>query len=233
MMHPVPLANERAAISRETALLDLNGRALVVIALLSVPPRTRIVRQTVLVKDVASSMRKAYPGEFPFTYVDAPMTLQVYLNTSRKAVPLNRAIRLLRGKKPATIAVNEITASQVAARCGDSPLHTVFQTPALDPELSVRILSNQASREMESFAFVIDNWFVAADHVMLLAASEQQVKFRALAPSWELEIKNEAKGFRTWEILVEDLDRTTVRTETIGPGGTFSFAASGEAAHRK
>ena len=128
-------------------------RATIAVALLAVAgfsfyymvPRgqTRFVRQTIAVRRVAKEIERRGGREFPLTHTDDPIGLQVYLNTYRPPVTLERAAELLRGPGAAFVAVNNRAALESLRRPGDSPLHVLISDNGPVPKLGVSIVSNR------------------------------------------------------------------------------------------
>ena len=78
-----------------------------------VQPRQSTYRQTAQLERLAAELRVEH-GEFPLTYLDAPMALQIMLNTWHPKVTVERAAELLRGDEPAYLAVKNLRALESA-----------------------------------------------------------------------------------------------------------------------
>jgi hypothetical protein len=164
--------------------------------------RSSIVRQTVSLKHVVEEINRYGGSQFPLTHLDAPMGLQVCLNTWRPRVSAERAATLLRGPEPAFIAVSDLKKFQAERRPEDPPIYTVV--PSLDNKsYPLRIISNcQVLESTNSFAFGFGDLTIRASGVYLADATEREFLFDEGPNASEITIVNESSEPRRVRLRV-------------------------------
>ena len=90
-----------------------------------VQPRQLTYRQTAQLEGLAAQLGVEH-GEFPLTYLDAPMALQIMLNTWHPKVSVERAAELLRGDEPTYVAVKNLQALESAGLTNGAQFHVVL-----------------------------------------------------------------------------------------------------------
>jgi hypothetical protein len=106
-----------------------------------IQPRLATSRETAQMMTLASRIQ-AKGGEFPLTYVDAPMGLQIALNTWHSKVSFEGAAELLRGKEPVFLAVRNLKALQEFRGADEQPIHYLFNTHGASSAREIKIISN-------------------------------------------------------------------------------------------
>lgn len=161
--------------------------------------RLPIVRQTVFLKHIAAEAARYGGPEFPLTYLDAPMGLQVYLNTWRPRVSPQHAAALLRGPDPVFIAISDLKKLETARIPGDPPFYTVIPSslPAsLSSSFPARVVSNvQTLQTLDStnrFAFGFGTLTIRTSGLRLTDATEKEFAFVERQKQSELTIINES-----------------------------------------
>jgi hypothetical protein len=178
------------------------GIVLLAVAVHYFGPRAkgRLVRETVDLKAAAQELRAQVGAEFPLTHVDAPMTLQFYLNTMRPRISYARAAELLRGSETAFVAVSDI--GRLRAVWKDGELQEVFRRPVGSGFL--RILSNQLQlKPSAQTALCFGPIFIQCREIQLLEATEKKFRFAAGHQAGEIALTNESNQSRKVRVMVE------------------------------
>jgi hypothetical protein len=166
--------------------------------------------------------------EFPLTHVDDPMTLQVYLNTLRRPVSLDRAARLLSGGAASFVAVTDLEALE-ACNTNGFPWHVLLRTPAYVRRRAVTIVSNQPELDAgTNYAFCFSEWHFQAKDARLTTATEREVCFQAASAAARITIANEAATPRAISVVLEQDGRRTRHTPRLEPGETRVLPGAGK-----
>jgi len=132
--------------------LALTGLALLGVALLAgkyyvLRPMDSYVKQTAEVRSLAASLTEQVGPEFPFSYLEVPYGLQIYLDTLHREGSLERTAHLLQGDAAAFVWVSErIDMTQLTY--GSNPVHILMDVP-LTERPGLRLLSNRARLERD------------------------------------------------------------------------------------
>jgi hypothetical protein len=168
----------------------------------------RLVRETVDLKAAAQALRAQVGAEFPLTHVDAPMTLQFYLNTMRPRISYARAAELLRGPETAFVAVSDMVRMQAAWKGGE--LHEAFRHPVGSGVL--RILSNQPQLKAGAkTALCFGPIFVQLHNSLLVQATDKEFRFSASHEPGEIALTNESAQPRKVRVRVIGGDQVQER----------------------
>jgi hypothetical protein len=159
------------------------------------------VPTTTAVRQLAAEIERVGGTEFPLTHVDAPMSLQFYLNTLRPAVPVERAARLLAGADPAFVAVADVGPLEAARAPGDPPWHVLLTAAAGSDGSLARIVGNRRELEAdEGCAFCFGALCVRSHGARLLLATEHELRFAAAASGGDVILTNESAA--PWRVQV-------------------------------
>jgi 4-amino-4-deoxy-L-arabinose transferase-like glycosyltransferase len=224
---------------KHDATVDRAVRVAVVLALVAFSfyffgPRGKrpFIRQTVAMRELAEQLRWLGPGEFPLTHTDAPPGLQVYLNTYRPPVSLDRARALLQGKEAAFVAVNDWRALQAQWSSNDPPLYTLLEDHGPVARLKTRIVSNRPELHWGTnpVALATGPWVVRWEAGALVQASGDRFVFKPGQTLGQATVANEghlpralaievAAGQTPTEIqkVVVPGERVTVQLPALGP----------------
>jgi 4-amino-4-deoxy-L-arabinose transferase-like glycosyltransferase len=206
-------------LARPASAVALMG-ALIVFAVVAVAgfsfyyfgPRARdpIIRQTLALKHLADEIERQGGGEFPFTQVDAPTGLQIYLNTWHSPVSWERAAELLRGPEPAFVAIKNLAKLEAARKPGDPPVYTLFGASAEQDNGFAKIVGNcPASEATNQFAFCSGSLSVRVRGALLERASEREFWFKAESRPAEIILTNESPAPRKLRCCVLNNGRWT------------------------
>lgn len=137
---------------------------------------TTMIKGSVALRQVAAEIEGRGGVQFPITHVDDPMTLQIWLNTLRPPVSVQRAAALLRGPEAAFVAVDDLAALQSARLPTDPPLYTLLPDPP-NSDCPTRIIGNVPKLEQtNAFAFCFGPLLVRAHQLRLLGVAENEVR---------------------------------------------------------
>ncbi len=106
--------------------------------------RSKLVVQTGEIEQLSDLVRGTVGRAFPIVHVDAPFTLQTYLNTMRPTITRERATELLAGSNAVFAAVSAAGAEQIAAALAQRglPVHIVARS-STNAAPAALILSNR------------------------------------------------------------------------------------------
>jgi 4-amino-4-deoxy-L-arabinose transferase-like glycosyltransferase len=110
-------------------------------------PLDPYVKQTAEVKAVAESVEGQIGARFPFTHLDTPYGLQIYLDTLHREPSPERIARLLQGEAAVFVWVNDSTDLTVLTN-GPTPVHVLMEAQ-LTQRPGLRLLSNREKLEWE------------------------------------------------------------------------------------
>ena len=152
-----------------------------------------LVKKTAAVKQLARTVELTGGVGFPITYVDAPMVLQVYLNTLRTEISTNRAVELLRGPEAAFVAARDITTLTDAMPTNGVPLFLLLTERQNLESCPARIVSNRPDFNLTNgFAFCFGTICVRVHGAKLLLATDREFRFAANNENAEVIFKNES-----------------------------------------
>jgi 4-amino-4-deoxy-L-arabinose transferase-like glycosyltransferase len=157
-------------------------------------PRARepIIRQTVAVKKLAAELEQKGGKEFPLTHVDAPIALQVYLNTLRPRVSYERAAQLLRGSAAAFLAINDLKKLELAGSKEDKVQYQVLLS-AGNGKTNTYIIGNRSTLEPgNSIACCFGPILIRATDARLLKLTEKEVCFDVITEPAKIMVTNES-----------------------------------------
>lgn len=182
--------------------------------------RAPFVKQTQALKVLAHTIERQGGPEFPLSYVDAPMTLQVYLNTLRPPISPALAAELLTGSEPAFVAVNDTVPIWTSVG-SDAGARRLLETPAWVRKKSVVILSNRETLQLDgTFAFGFGNCIIRAHHMKLRSASEREFHFAPLVPEGTVRVSNQGQLPARVRVRFADNDR---QERALSPGESLVF----------
>ncbi|HEY5912153.1 MAG TPA: glycosyltransferase family 39 protein, partial [Verrucomicrobiae bacterium] len=107
-----------------------------------------LVKQTVVLRDLAKRMQREHPVHPPLVHMDTPFTLQFYLNTKDPLVSPDEAARRLSATTAVWVAVWDYPKLLAAFGPGRPHLYEVAQGPQ-SGEALVRVMSNQIPSEQK------------------------------------------------------------------------------------
>jgi hypothetical protein len=157
-------------------------------------PRSRepIIRQTVAVKKLAAELEQNGGTEFPLTHADAPITLQVYLNTLRPRVSYERAAQLLRGPEPAFVAINDLKKLDLTGNKEDKISYQVLLS-AGNGKTNTYIIGNRATlKPGNAIAFCFGSIFIRATDARLRKLTEKEACFDLVTEHAKIVLTNES-----------------------------------------
>jgi hypothetical protein len=127
----------RQALFGATAL----GIALIAGKYYVLRPMDPYVKQTAEIRALAKSLTEEVGSEFPFSYLEVPYGLQVYLNTLHREGSPERTARLLQGEAAVFAWVSE-SVDLTSLTNGPAPVHVLKVVP-LTERPGLRLLSNR------------------------------------------------------------------------------------------
>lgn len=183
---------------------------------------TPVVRQTVALKALARVIKDRGGAEFPLTHMDDPTTLQVYLNTFRPPVSVERSARLLRGPEPAFVAVHKLDVLQSVRQAGDPPLYILLpDSPTADLCPAVIVGNRPDFAPSASAAFCSGPLLVRVHGALVLQASEQTFDFKPIAPGAEVLVTNESLRPRAVRVVIRGKGRGSPQCRIVAAGETW------------
>ena len=183
---------------------------------------TPVVRQTEALRALAEVIKERGGAEFPLTHVDDPITLQVYLNTFRPPVSVERAARLLRGPEAAFVAVRKLDVLQSVHQAGDPPFYTVLPAPPTADFCPAVIVGNRHDfAPSASAAFCSGPLLVRVHGALVLQASEQAFEFKQTEPGAEVLVTNESLRPEAVRVVFQGEDRNAPQHRTVAAGETW------------
>ncbi len=192
--------------------------------------RTKVVEQTAALKRLALQLERRGGPEFPLTHVDDPTTLQVYLDTRRPAVSVQRAARLLRGREAAFLAVNNLEMLKAARRPGDPPLFILLPSAADRPLSPTRIISNRPALEDDvPTAFCFGRLYFRMYGARLVKATEREFLFAPTQRGANVVVVNESSEPRRVSIRSALPQGPTPRQRLLGCDQTWKVMLSSPA----
>lgn len=189
--------------------------------------RAPFVRQTGALQTMANAIRQTGSPEFPITYLDAPMTLQISLNTLRPPVSAARAAALLRGPEAAFVAVNDLQAIEKEIGSQAPELHRVLTTPVFVKKKAVTILSNRPAFALdptEPYAFCFGTLYVRAQGAQLTRATQRELRFLPIDNRAEIVLLNEANQPVRSRVA---LGAAPLQEKLLQPGETWTVRTPG------
>lgn len=167
--------------------------------------RSRHVKETLGIKDLASAVRSQVGEQFPLTHLDSPFAIQFYLNTMHPWVSPEQAAELLRGDAAAFVVVRNFSDLTGALGTNAPPLHELRRWPEKGTAL-VRIVSNHPALEWtRQMAEIIGPFSVRMEGVRLQRARENDFIFQ---------VQSNAMGSVTLSNLSDQSQK--VRVEFLG-----------------
>jgi 4-amino-4-deoxy-L-arabinose transferase-like glycosyltransferase len=188
--------------------------------------RGALVQQTVSLRMLAADLERRGGPEFPLTHLDAPMTLQIYLDTLRPQISAARAAALLRSPEPAFIAVRDIAALEQARPAGDPPIYALLCASGSNP---TRIVANRPSFPApDSSAFCFGPLSFRIHQARLLEATEREFRFAPAGLGAEVIVANESSAPRVVRLCTELKGRQVRQQRVLGGHEvwTATFASS-------
>lgn len=165
--------------------------------------RSRHVRTTLGMREVAAIVRERWGESFPLVHVDTPFALQFYLNTTRPLASFEQAAQLLQQDYPAYVCVSDY--DKLLAQLGaEAPaLHEITRWPDQGPPL-VRIVSNCPPEEKSSrIATVHGPFLVRLDGLELVEAKGHELVVRRGQAAGEISVLNQSPLDQPVRIRVE------------------------------
>lgn len=105
--------------------------------------RQSVVRQTVALKNLADAIENRAGAGVPIVYVDAPMTLQIYLNTVHAPTSFDSAAALLRSDEPVVVAVTDVDRLEAQRLVHDPPWYRVLESRVHLRKRAASLISNR------------------------------------------------------------------------------------------
>jgi hypothetical protein len=130
------------------------------------------IKDTLILRSMAEEVRTTVGEQFPLTYVDAPFTLEFYLNTYRPWVSTNAAADLLRGDAAAFIALRDPEDFKQAAESHGGPINLfILRSEGVKNGHNVTLISNHPKLEWTPhMAAIIGPVLLHMDDVKLVQA---------------------------------------------------------------
>ncbi|MFO1500483.1 MAG: glycosyltransferase family 39 protein [Verrucomicrobiota bacterium] len=186
----------------------------------------QMARQTLAVRAVASEIEKRGGKEFPLTHTDDPPGLQVYLNTYRPPVSMERACAILRGRETAFVAVTSPQLLEAFRQTNDPPLYTLGESRGPVDRLQACVIGNRPTLGLQGpVAFGVGPWTVRYEG-QLMEASNSHLVFSVRTQPTHLKVANESSQPETLLMRFVGLSEVKELTETISPGATWTGAIS-------
>jgi 4-amino-4-deoxy-L-arabinose transferase-like glycosyltransferase len=186
-----------------------------------------LVKKTAAVKQLARNVEQTCGVGFPITYVDAPMALQVYLNTLRTEISTNRAVKLLRGPEMAFVAVRDMATLTDAMQTNDVPLFLLLPERQNLEKCPARIVSNRPDFNLTNgFAFCFGTIYVRVHGAKLLLATDREFRFAVENANGEVIVKNESDRTRSIRVSLA-LGENDIQVERVlAPQETWTIPAT-------
>jgi len=155
--------------------------------------RVPIISQTVAIKKLAAAIEQKGGKEFPLTHVDDPIGLQVYLNTLRPRVSYERAARLLRGSRPAFVAINDLKKLESAGHEDNKLSYTKLLSTGSGKTNVTYIIGNRSTFERaNSMACCFGPIFIHTSDAWLLNLTEKEACFEITTEPGQILVTNES-----------------------------------------
>ncbi len=181
-----------------------------------IDPRTRHVKRTAGLRQLAALVEREGGKEFPLTHVDSPFAFQYFLGTQRPSTTAKLAETLLPQKNAAFIAVQDA-----------DTLQGRFQTLARWPETGrpvLQIVSNRpALRREAQTALFWQRFEIILDRARLEHSRGASLNFVAEAPDANVTIRNCGDSPDELEAHFAGSPDTTRRKRKLGPGEIWQF----------
>ncbi len=188
--------------------------------------RTEAAQHNAALKRLAAEIERRGGKEFPLTHVNDPMTFQVYLDTFRPRISVERAMQLLKGPQAAWVAVTD-PAPFYAARSPEFPrVYTLFRDEAPPGPWSTWILANRPTwGSAGPWAFCFGPILVRAQRMRLVLATEREFRFLATDATSEVVLTNEGSEPRSLRISLATHLGLNLYTPLLKPGRTWRMTA--------
>jgi 4-amino-4-deoxy-L-arabinose transferase-like glycosyltransferase len=187
---------------------------------------TKIIQQTVAIGTMADAFEKQGGSEFPLTHADDPMGLQVYLNTLRAPVSLERAAEVLRGPEPAFVAVNDPKTILAMRGASDPEWFDLFHTPPAI-KYGAAIIGNRPRLESTTAAFCIGPLSIKLHGIQLLNATDSSLAFRIPPEGGDVVVLNQGKVNRKVELSILRDAGTNRESKSLVPGEIWRLTFGG------
>lgn len=186
-----------------------------------------VVRQTVALKELAESLEQKGWEELPLTYIDAPMTLQVYLQTVRVPVTFERAANLLRSAEPAFVAVTDVARLEAERQPEDAAWYRLSQSGVHLRKRAVTLLSNRQDwGNSQDFAVGWGPWNVRAANVRLLRAKADALFLQPISNEASVVVRNDGTQPGNFAVRWTRAAQNLTEARTLPAGRTATFHAT-------
>lgn len=189
--------------------------------------RSRHVKETVGIKEMASSVRQLVGEQFPLTHLGSPFAIQFYLNTMRPWVEPEQAAELLRGDAAAFVVVRNVSDLTDALGTDSPALHELLRWPAKgDPFL--RVVSNRPRLEWsERMATIIGPVLLRTEGLKLQSATENEFIFLSETNSTNsVTLSNLSARPQKIRVQIQGAGKKAVQTQILLPGEVWKCKAS-------
>lgn len=182
------------------------------------------VRKTLAITELVDRVRQSVGEDFPLTYVDAPFSFQLLLNTMRPAVSVDRAARLLEGDAAAFVVVERTRRLRAALgpRAGSV---TEVASSTVDGRPYIRIIANRPRLErVDPIATYVGPVLVRMVDVDLASSWGDELVFRRRGAAAAVTLVN--VGTSATSLRVRFLDRPALPSvqRTLEGGETWRLA---------
>jgi 4-amino-4-deoxy-L-arabinose transferase-like glycosyltransferase len=208
-------------VQASTAILVVLAMAGFAVYYFEFHSRQRAIQDTLAVRDMAKTIEARAGREFPLTHVDAPVGLQVYLNTLCPRISARRAAELLRGPEAAYVAVRNLGPLEAERLAGDPSLFTLL--PETDSSTTpVRIVANRPAFKLDQpTAFCFGELWVRFSGARLLRATEPELCFLPAQSHPEVQLTNESDKPRRIRLCLSNQGVRISQERTLAPRETW------------
>jgi len=185
--------------------------------------RTSVVRETGWTKEFARRIEETVGRSFPLAHVKAPFAVQIYLDTFRRNLSLERAIELLEGPETAFVAVREGSLEpEDLRRLEGAAKHEVARGPE-GPRPFLRVLGNHPRLEASpSAALVTGDLYLRYENLRLVEDGEGGFVLAPTGGDYAFHVTNEGSDPRGVTVEIATGEEREGEERTLRPGETWS-----------
>jgi hypothetical protein len=167
--------------------------------------RSRRVKETLGMKELASRTESLLGKQFPLVHVDTPYAFQFYYQSAEPLVSVDRAAELLRGDYPAFVSINDY--NQLTSKLDSNALvYEIARWPAVGIPM-LRIVGNRPAPEPDRLATVHGPFLVQVEQVRLMQARRDEFTFQPTGGKGRICIQNQSASAQTANVLVATAGR--------------------------
>ncbi len=180
--------------------------------------RSKSVRQTKAMRELAVKMKETVGEHFPFTHADPPFAFPFELNQFHQFASYSRAAELLRGEPAAFVVIENLARLQKQMGTNVPAYHELMHWPSNGTPM-VRIISNHPRLEWaEQMAVTAGPFLLEMKGAHLLKVQGGDFTFDAFGKSGSVKFVNSSKREKTIRARIENSSKQSFQEKQIKPG---------------